>query len=255
MNSDINTDACTWFTAQEIADLDIPGYPRSARRIHDRAVNERWDTREVKSAGRTGSRREYRPPAGVLEKIWKRQLARSFDGYRAGIAAGEPLATAQGGFVEAYNSASSTVDLVPGLVQICPEDLDAAIGMGSGPLVREEVVPYAARPSSTAVPQSSGPDTVTVRGETILLGDKHVPWVRVTPPNVLQLIESSWAVRDAMPDGASKDEIMARTVQAFSVLTVLTGGDYRLVERALEDEGVLSEFLALCASVERVSAA
>lgn len=75
MNKDANSDAPRWWTAEELAKLALHKYPRSARRIHDRAVSEDWESRLVPSQGRTGQRREYRPPASVLRLIEEQQSA------------------------------------------------------------------------------------------------------------------------------------------------------------------------------------
>lgn len=70
-NSDIDSDE--WFTVEQLASLNIPGYPRSSRRIHDRAQAEGWKVRKIPSAGRTGERSEYAPPPEVMELIEARQ--------------------------------------------------------------------------------------------------------------------------------------------------------------------------------------
>lgn len=70
-NSDVNSDV--WFSADELAEFALPGYPRSGRRIHDRAKAEGWKSREVPSQGRKGFKVEYSPPADVLHLIKTRR--------------------------------------------------------------------------------------------------------------------------------------------------------------------------------------
>jgi phage repressor protein C with HTH and peptisase S24 domain len=70
-NSDVNSDV--WFSADDLAALMLPGYPRSGRRFHDRAKAEGWRSREVPSSGRTGMRVEYCPPREVMALIEARR--------------------------------------------------------------------------------------------------------------------------------------------------------------------------------------
>lgn len=71
INSDDNSDvpAEPWFTVEQLAEMKLPGYPRSARRWHDRATAERWTSRQVPSSGRTGNRTEYSPPTEIMALI------------------------------------------------------------------------------------------------------------------------------------------------------------------------------------------
>lgn len=66
-NSDVNSDV--WFSADELAEFALPGYPRSGRRVHDRAKAEGWKSREVPSQGRKGFKVEYAPPPEVMALI------------------------------------------------------------------------------------------------------------------------------------------------------------------------------------------
>ena len=70
-NSDFNSDV--WFTVTQLAEMGLPGYPRTARRWHDRAKADGWRSREVASQGRTGYRTEYTPPPAVMALIEARQ--------------------------------------------------------------------------------------------------------------------------------------------------------------------------------------
>lgn len=72
-DSDVYSDVKKWFTAEELAVLNLPGYPRTSRRWHDRAVKDGWLERQVPSQGRTGFRREYTPPPEVQALIDARQ--------------------------------------------------------------------------------------------------------------------------------------------------------------------------------------
>lgn len=70
-NSDSNSDGSKdgWFSVEDLAEMHLPGYPRSGRRMHDRAKVEGWKSRQVPSPGRTGNKTEYSPPSPVMELI------------------------------------------------------------------------------------------------------------------------------------------------------------------------------------------
>ncbi|MDP2805351.1 MAG: hypothetical protein Q8O24_05360 [Gallionellaceae bacterium] len=70
-NSDVNSDV--WFTVEQLAEMGLPGYPRTGRNWHNRAKAEAWKSREVASQGRTGYRTEYTPPPEVTVLIEARQ--------------------------------------------------------------------------------------------------------------------------------------------------------------------------------------
>jgi hypothetical protein len=74
-NSDNNSDVAKeqWFTVNELAELALPGYPRSARRWHDRAKSSGWKSRQVPSQGRKGMRTEYAPPSEIMTLIEARK--------------------------------------------------------------------------------------------------------------------------------------------------------------------------------------
>lgn len=75
---DVNLDVAGWLTAEQIVALAIRGYPRSVRRIHDRAATEGWALRTVPSQGRTGHRREYKLPLAVqmlIEAVQRDEIA------------------------------------------------------------------------------------------------------------------------------------------------------------------------------------
>lgn len=126
---DANSDSGLWLTAEDIATLAIPGYPRSSRRIHDRAEVEGWRSRQVPSQGRTGSRREYQPPPAVLKLIRERQLLKSFNEYRMTVGVGKPLQTAISDFVNDYNTVPGIANFVEGLSTITEADVSAARGL------------------------------------------------------------------------------------------------------------------------------
>lgn len=73
-NSDVNSDAVSerWYSADDLAEMNLPGYPRSGRRIHDRAKVEGWKFRTIPSSGRVGMKMEYSPPPNVLALITAR---------------------------------------------------------------------------------------------------------------------------------------------------------------------------------------
>lgn len=62
-----------YFSARQLAEIEIPGYPATARRFKDLADRDGWTYRDIPSPGRGGIRREYQPPAHVLALIRARQ--------------------------------------------------------------------------------------------------------------------------------------------------------------------------------------
>lgn len=75
VNSDVYSDGGgdVWFSVEDLAEMCLPGYPRSGRRMHDRAKAEGWRSRQVASSGRTGAKTEYSPPPSVLALIQARE--------------------------------------------------------------------------------------------------------------------------------------------------------------------------------------
>ncbi|TAN50860.1 MAG: hypothetical protein EPN21_07880 [Methylococcaceae bacterium] len=76
------------YSCAELAALRLPGYPASERRFKDVTEREGWPFREVKSAGKNGTRREYAPPKGVRELIFKHLLEQEVKHVKAQIEAG-----------------------------------------------------------------------------------------------------------------------------------------------------------------------
>lgn len=59
-----------WYSAKELAEFGLRGFPGSQRRIHDVVKREKWATRQVRSrGGRAGLRNEYQPPPDVQRQI------------------------------------------------------------------------------------------------------------------------------------------------------------------------------------------
>lgn len=65
--------ASQFYTVQQLTSMRLPGYPTSARAWYSRVEKEGWEYREVVGRGPGGIRREYQPPAPVLELIRDRQ--------------------------------------------------------------------------------------------------------------------------------------------------------------------------------------
>lgn len=59
----------THYSCLELAELKLPGLPRSARRMRDRAARENWEFIVKESAGRNGNTRFYCPPAYIRKLI------------------------------------------------------------------------------------------------------------------------------------------------------------------------------------------
>lgn len=59
----------THYSAAELAGMALPGLPNTRQAFEIRAEKQQWNFIEVKSRGRNGIRREYAPPAEVLEAI------------------------------------------------------------------------------------------------------------------------------------------------------------------------------------------
>lgn len=126
---DANSDVDGWLSADQIVALSPPGYPRSARRIHDRALAESWETRLIPSQGRTGNKRVYRLPSAVVDLVRRAHLQAAFDAYRTHVAAGEPLSTAKANFINDYNAKASSVDAVDGIEKLTVEQLNEALSL------------------------------------------------------------------------------------------------------------------------------
>lgn len=63
-----------WFSATELANMQLPGMPRSDRRMRDVVEREQWPFRDVPSkGGKRGLKREYCPPPGVMALIREAQ--------------------------------------------------------------------------------------------------------------------------------------------------------------------------------------
>lgn len=124
---DVNSDTSEWLSADQIVALSIPGYPRSVRRIHDRAETDGWETRQIPSQGRTGYKRVYRLPDSVVALVRQAKLRSAFEAYREQVAAGEPLTTAKASFLNDYNAGAATVNRVGGVSLLTLEQLDDAL--------------------------------------------------------------------------------------------------------------------------------
>ena len=64
-----------WYSAAELAEMKIPGFPTSERRARDRAERDEWISKQVPGkGGRTGLRTEFQPSAEVMAIIKQRAL-------------------------------------------------------------------------------------------------------------------------------------------------------------------------------------
>lgn len=61
------------YSCAELAAMKLPGLPTTERRMRDFVERENWEFVEIKSAGRSGMRREYLPPAKVAKLIESRE--------------------------------------------------------------------------------------------------------------------------------------------------------------------------------------
>lgn len=59
----------THYSAAELAAMQLPGLPSTRQAFEIRAEKQEWPFTETKSRGRNGIRREYAPPAEVVEAI------------------------------------------------------------------------------------------------------------------------------------------------------------------------------------------
>ncbi|MDP2805357.1 MAG: DDE-type integrase/transposase/recombinase, partial [Gallionellaceae bacterium] len=62
----------THYSCAELAALKLPGMPTTERCWRDLVARENWEFTEIKSAGRSGMRREYLPPAKIARLIESR---------------------------------------------------------------------------------------------------------------------------------------------------------------------------------------
>lgn len=124
-----------WFSATQLAEMELPGMPRSDRRMRDVVVREGWPFREVPSqGGKRGIKREFQPPPYVLALIKGREvgaftpeeedLLEGFEAYHRIFMMGKSIPTAKANFVADYNAGSSIVDRVAGIDVLTLEKLD-----------------------------------------------------------------------------------------------------------------------------------
>lgn len=65
----MNSTSKTHYSCAELAAMKLPGMPTTERRMRDLVERESWEFTEIKSAGRSGMRREYLPPAKIARLI------------------------------------------------------------------------------------------------------------------------------------------------------------------------------------------
>ena len=114
------------YSCDELAAMKLPGLPSSRQGWDLLVKRDNWPFVKIKSKGRGGIRREYQPPADVLALIQRHKLAADFSQFRATLAPGVPLATAENAFVDDYNEGSNTIRRVDGLARITVEMLREA---------------------------------------------------------------------------------------------------------------------------------
>lgn len=62
-----------YFSCAELAKMGLPNFPGSERGVLDRVKEEGWPFVEVKARGRSGVRRDYKPPSAILALIEQHQ--------------------------------------------------------------------------------------------------------------------------------------------------------------------------------------
>lgn len=62
-----------YYSVSKLVALCLPGFPRSPKGWYDLLAREKWECREVQArGGKTGKRREFKPPASVVALIEQR---------------------------------------------------------------------------------------------------------------------------------------------------------------------------------------
>lgn len=62
-----------YYSVSKLVALGLPGFPRSPKGWYDLLARDKWEYREVQArGGKTGKRREFKPPAAVMALIEQR---------------------------------------------------------------------------------------------------------------------------------------------------------------------------------------
>lgn len=69
---------CNGYSAEELAQLKLPGYPASRKGWYDRARRENWEIREEPGKGPGGVRQVFVPPPNVIQLINDTQRANMY---------------------------------------------------------------------------------------------------------------------------------------------------------------------------------
>lgn len=233
MDSKSDAPGRKWFTVDELAAMELPGFPRSGRRWHDRAKADGWPSRQVPSQGRTGARTEYSPPASVAALIdatlasRKEMLANAFDEYRLSVGAGEPLQTAIIHFVDDYNEQKGLAKDVPGFRRITDANVEEALGLKAPLLtVSQDRAQYLAGGASRKA--------------------------NLAPPADL-LVKAFFALMEMsdIPHDLSIDQRTALTMRLFDLLMASCGTDPAKLARVVDDPEALKAALRLAWAVHR----
>lgn len=165
-----------YISAEELAELGVPGVPRSRQGVRDRARRDKWEERQVPGKGGPGGQRtEYAPPDDLLPLVIDRLMVRGFDKYSQTVAAGEPRASAMHQFVADYNVHSSAVDYIEGVAQISLERLENALVKKGAP--QQEAKPLAWPESASREMHQTGAEWLV--GLAIYAAEAQ--WLRPVP--------------------------------------------------------------------------
>ncbi len=210
-----NSPEGNYYSAEQLAELRLPGKPTSKKQWYVVLEAEKWPFREVKSAGRNGMRREYQPPPPVLSMIRKRLLANAFDLYRMTEAVGEPVGRAKMDFIDAYNQ-HVIADSIDGMDTISYEDLESAISLKHQP---ETPKPTSAPPSYISSVESRNSDVPIWRRRMT------EPWVPGVMADVA--MRSIQAINDLpeIPRTISSSHQSELVARLFELLMSATDGD------------------------------
>lgn len=212
------------FSAAELASLGLPNFPTTDRAARTRAESEGWEFVEIKSRGKTGKTRKYKPPPEVLAVILRSLVRSAFEAYREQVAAGEPLATAKASFLSDYNARAETVSMIEGVASLTLEQLDEALAMPRPSLIqntagsgKSSALLGVARTDPRAGDQPAGvpaldapmmaPDDTTEIVSRCLAAAARVMQDRCTPEQHVNLGIDTWGALRRMFHGREAENI------------------------------------------------
>lgn len=214
--------------------MKLPGYPVTRQGWDTLVKRESWPFTEVKSKGRGGVRREYKPPAHILELIRIRQAARDTEeGVQNLVGLGRSLER----FLERQ-----------------PEPLVVRHAAGAGKTgatvqaIQEQLVSQQAEDDNLEIklPKIGGaaekcPDCGAFIGLLKLSGRVRLEFDIPDPLVFMQVMAS-------MTEGITQEnyeQAFALAIRAFSILSLITAGNRSAIESYLDNPKLVELLKAL----------